>query len=448
MNEGPSLLTVNDFIGVPIVLIFFFLLIKWLAPKYIQNKKLLQLFYIGLFARFIGIIFSVLFHMYIERQGDTHAYFYYGTIISKYFSNNGPLQFFNLLNSDYPDLPFVIKSQLPTTTFFSDTFSGNKLIILITALASYFTFDSYLAIYIIFTLWSYFGVWLIFSKLTQFFPLLRDYLFLFIICWPSLLFFGSGVLKDPLCLGAIGVLFYIAFDKVGSVFDLFKKTCWVFIAVTILYLIKPYLFVSFLFAFTITKFYSAINSNSLRFYRKTIYLLMATVLCGGILFIVLRWESIISSKGMQELYVYILRTSQGQLALGNTKYDLGKLEMNPTGILKYLLMSLNVGLFRPYIFEISKPQLLLSGSESLIMLLLAIYTIWKVRFKVFLNVINNSPMLLFSLLFTMIVAIEIGAISFNFGTLVRYKIPIVPFFFAFFLVVLSKGKSSVSRSKK
>ncbi|MEO6231574.1 MAG: hypothetical protein ABJB11_08735 [Ferruginibacter sp.] len=441
MNEGPSLLSINDLIGAPVTLVVLFLLIKWFATKLILDKQLFRLFFLGLFVKTVVIILNLFFHMYVERAGDTHAYFYYGTFISRYFSQVSFEEIIKLMFGDYNELAFSLKAKLPATTFFSATFAGNKVVILVTAILSYFTFDSYVAISIIFSMWAYIGTWLIFYKLVQLYPQLVLHLFLFVVCWPPSMFFGSGVLKDPLCVGALGVMFYIAFSKMVTWMGVLKNILIFSMLGIFVYLIKPYILLSFLFAYTIAMLFSGINLISIKRYRKMFYAGIVIFVFAMILLITVQWESIVYSKSMQEIFSHILITSQAQLLVGNTKYDLGKLEFNPTGVLFYLVKSFNVALFRPFIFEVRNAQLFLSFIESSIMLLLTAYTVFRVGIGRFFSAIGNSFLLMFSFLFVIVLAIQIGAISFNYGTLIRYKIPLTPFFFAFCFIQLSMQKA-------
>lgn len=445
MNDEVHLLTFNDFLGVPVVLIFFFLLIKWLAPKYIPGF-FLKLFYFGLFLRIFGIIGSLLFYVYVEKAGDTHAYFSYGNTIASYAANNGVDEFVRLIFSNYHDLPLQLKAQLPLRAFFAATFEGNKLIIMITSIISFFTFGSYLAMSIVFTLFGYFGVWLIFYRLSLLYPKLYLYFFFLILCWPTLVFFGAGILKEALCLGALGILFYIAFDNRSSktkLAVLAKKSIIIVCAGAGLFYIKPYLFVSFAIGFFFARVSGAINIITDKKYRGFIYSSFLLFILSFIGFIFMRWNYFISSPPMLKLYTFILSSTKAQLVLGNSKYDLGELEMTQLGVSTYLIKALNVSLFRPYITEMIKPQLFISGIESLLMLVLAVYTLFKVGVYRFFASIKNTPLLVFSFFFVVFVGVQIGAISFNFGALIRYKIPLLPFYFSFFVIMLHKNRRNL-----
>ena len=436
MNEDISLLTFEDLKGVPVILVLLFLLIKWLAPICIRGEKNLRLFYIGLLLKAIGVILSLLFYTYIEPHGDTHSYFKYGKVISKYISGNRINDYFRLCTTSFDDLPFDLKAQLPLGPFFPKTLEGNKLTILLCGSACYLFFNSYVGVSILFSFFGYLGIWLIFYRLMRLYPSLYFYFFLFIVCWPSIIFFGAGMLKEPLCIGSIGILFYVTFSKDADVLLRLRNIMLAVFSALILLFVKPYLFYSFAIAYLLYRLIYAITGLSSPLVRRGIYLLVFSMLAGSVLYFLLFWEKFMHSRVMEDLYTFILRTTTAQLTLGSSKYDLGKLEMTPGGIFSYLAASLNVSLFRPFVYEINKPQLLVSGLESLVMLLLLLLTLYKVGITNIGRSLKNNPFLVFLMIYFGLVGIQIGAISFNYGALVRYKMPLLPFYFSFFIILL------------
>ncbi|MFT6828639.1 MAG: hypothetical protein ACI9GZ_003758, partial [Bacteroidia bacterium] len=61
-------------------------------------------------------------------------------------------------------------------------------------------------------------------------------------------------------------------------------------------------------------------------------------------------------------------------------------------------------------------------------------------YKKRLLVVFDDPFLVFCLIFSILFAFAVGVSTANFGTLMRYKIPMMPFF----LILLLKG-GSISR---
>ena len=114
--------------------------------------------------------------------------------------------------------------------------------------------------------------------------------------------------------------------------------------------------------------------------------------------------------------------------------------------LKLIPLSINVTLFRPYLFEVRNPVMLLASLESTLFLLASLYVIFKVGLVRSVRLISNDPFLIFCLVFTSGFALAVGFSTYNFGALARYKIPILPFYAS--MLYLLYAKSKITRSSK
>ena len=105
-------------------------------------------------------------------------------------------------------------------------------------------------------------------------------------------------------------------------------------------------------------------------------------------------------------------------------------------MLRLAPQAINVSLFRPYLWEVRNPLMLLSAMESLALLFFTLFALYKCRFNLFRTI--SEPTILFCVLFSVSFAFAVGVSTFNFGTLTRYKIPLLPFyFFAVILMIYS-----------
>jgi hypothetical protein len=86
-------------------------------------------------------------------------------------------------------------------------------------------------------------------------------------------------------------------------------------------------------------------------------------------------------------------------------------------------------LFRPFIWESRKIFILFSAFESLLLLLCTVYVIIKLKFWGFFREIFANPFVLTSFLIAIFFALIIGFTTYNFGTMARYKIVLMPFYF-------------------
>ena len=121
-----------------------------------------------------------------------------------------------------------------------------------------------------------------------------------------------------------------------------------------------------------------------------------------------------------------------------SRYSLGELDGTFSGMILKAPGAINVTLFRPYFWEVSNPLMLLTAIESLLLTVFVIYVLLVKRSQLF-GALKN-PDVIFLLTFSVVVAFAIGITSYNFGTLSRYRIPILPFFVVGFIILLNYSK--------
>ena len=84
-----------------------------------------------------------------------------------------------------------------------------------------------------------------------------------------------------------------------------------------------------------------------------------------------------------------------------------------------------------------------AGIENLILLALFVWALVKTRVLGFFPYIFSNPLLILGFIFTLLLAFSIGLTSANFGALVRYKVPLVPFFTAILLLAIQSRNKEV-----
>jgi hypothetical protein len=127
-----------------------------------------------------------------------------------------------------------------------------------------------------------------------------------------------------------------------------------------------------------------------------------------------------------KITAYDIRYGWGARGGEGSGYTLGELDGSWQSMIALAPQAINISLFRPYLWEVINPLMLLSAIEALIFLFLTLYTIWRVRWNVFSYL--QRPDILFCLVFAVIFAFAVGVSTFNFGTLSRYKIPMMPYY--------------------
>ena len=114
-------------------------------------------------------------------------------------------------------------------------------------------------------------------------------------------------------------------------------------------------------------------------------------------------------------------------------YTLGELDGTFNSLLSLAPQAINVTLFRPYLWEVKNPLMLISSIESTILMGLFIF-LGMTSGRYFFYAARD-PIYTFCLIFSIIFAFGVGVSTFNFGTLSRYKIPLLPFFLVALIIV-------------
>jgi hypothetical protein len=108
-------------------------------------------------------------------------------------------------------------------------------------------------------------------------------------------------------------------------------------------------------------------------------------------------------------------------------YSLGELDGSFTSLAKVAPAGLIVTYFRPFIWEVKNPLMLLSSLEGMAIFLFVLFLFYKRKLKSIVKCISSNPAMLFCLAFSISYAIAVGVSTYNFGTLSRYKVPCIPF---------------------
>jgi hypothetical protein len=134
---------------------------------------------------------------------------------------------------------------------------------------------------------------------------------------------------------------------------------------------------------------------------------------------------------------YDIRYQTGRNA--GSGYELGELDGTFGSMLALSPQAINVSLFRPYLWEVRNPLMLLSALESLFFLIFVLYILTAKNVLMFKG-FNNADVT-FCTLFSLSFAFAVGVSTFNFGSLVRYKIPMLPFFLVMLVLIQYHSKS-------
>jgi hypothetical protein len=375
---------------------------------------------------FCAIALGFLYQFYYGG-GDTFNYHTHGSrhVWNAFMEN--PEAGFKLLFSDNKSQTGIYKysSHIP---FFRD--KSAYMVVRVAAIFDLFTFSSYTATAICFAVLSFTGSWLIFLTFYRDYPHLYKTIALASLFIPSVAFWGSGVLKDTLTLAAVGVAtFYVRQVFIRHRINILQVVL-IFLAFYLIFHIKKYVILCLLPAIFLW-----VYASMLKKFRSVVLKLLIlpfvigfALVCGYIATEQLARDDpryALSQLGnTAKITAYDIAFQTGRDA-GST-YSLGELDGSFSSMLKLAPQAVNVSLFRPYLWEVKNPLQLLGGLESFLLFIFTIYLLY--RSWGFLGRAIINPDVMFCLVFSITFAFAVGVSTFNFGTLSRYKIPLMPFF--------------------
>jgi hypothetical protein len=101
-------------------------------------------------------------------------------------------------------------------------------------------------------------------------------------------------------------------------------------------------------------------------------------------------------------------------------------------------------LFRPFVFEVRNPQMAISAVEATVLTILFIRAVVVQTWAGLKRQLAGSPLLVFSLVFTIVFGAAVGIATTNLGTLSRYRVPLLPFFAMMLLTLTARDPRRVS----
>ncbi len=429
-----------------IVTPFFLILIYFLAYRFrrkIEDADQKVFFIPALTVKITGAIMLGLIYQFYYGGGDTFNFMKLGTVHVYDAFYNAPSKFFGLLLSDGQNAAklYPYSSRI---YHFSDP--SSFLIIKLASIAGIFSLHTYSVMAISFALFSFSGSWAVYRTVCRIypFPSFKKKAAWAIFFIPSVFFWGSGLLKDSITFGAVGWLFYaFAYLLIFRQRQLSSFFILVF-SILLIKTIKIYILMCLMPALIIWLFFHfdyRIKSSLVKLFSKPVLAILAILFS----YFAAHYISMDSNRYSFENLSGTAKTTYDYLTYmskieGGSYYSLGEIDGSPQSFISKAPAAINVTLFRPYLWESGNPIMLLSAIESLSFLLFTILVFYKTGFSKSIQIIQKDPFLIFALTFSLAFSFAVGISTANFGTLVRYKIPILPFYLLFLALLYEKGQ--------
>ena len=212
-----------DFILLPVYILILYFFFRSKRRKY--TDPLLQKYHRqGFWIKITASVLFILYYSYLT-VGDT-------TVLYHCEGNN----LYHLILKDPSNLKYIFKPgkefdlSLVKNPFNRGYFrdESNYMVIRLDAIFSFFSFGTFAVINLFFAALAFSGLWKLYLFFYEQHPKLHRQFAISILYFPTLAFWSAGLLKDSLCIAALGWLTYGLYNLLFKKRALFKNVLIIF----------------------------------------------------------------------------------------------------------------------------------------------------------------------------------------------------------------------------
>lgn len=435
----------RDFLLLPIYLaIIYAFYYSKRDSKYPMRHPLRKYYIPALTVRLAGALgLGLIYQYYYGYGGDTGNYFYNSKLIAAYFTTDFGV-FIDLVFK-----PIIATLEVRRSIPWNDDIfaynEANYFPIRILAVMQLFTFGTYLNTALFFAVLAFSGTWRAYLAFVNMYPALYKELAIAVLFMPSVFFWGSGIMKDTISMTGLCWLFYSSYDLFILGNNKVKNSCIILLSLFAIIMVKAYIAMAFLPGLLIWIFFtyrSRIRSEALRVISLP-FLIVIIAIGSYFSYSRIAEQDVRFSADRIQTQAVVVSTNIVDAGSG---IDIGVTAGMGLGqLIGIAPLAIITALFRPFLFEVGNPLMLFSAIEGTYMLYLFGLVIFKTGMMKSFRIVVGTPLLLFLLIFTLVFAFAVGFSTSNFGTLVRYKIPFVPFFMGALFIIVYIGKRETGK---
>ncbi len=418
-------------IFVAVINIAFLLFISYRLWKADTDIGTRRFFWPALFAKVLAGIALGLVYTYYYTTGDTFLYFDDG----KKLADLARSDFFLYLRFLWlGDDSFVIWSDLNALQ------SRALYMVKLTSFVNLITLDNYWIISGYFSFFSFVCTWLLVKTITRSFPAAKYPALFGFLFLPSVVFWTSGLIKESAALGALFFLTSIVLDVWTG--QLSPRWKWIVapLALWLLWNLKYY----YLAVFAPVAF-AALAFRFLSAYVKLTSVVYKVLLWGLAFVLPLMVISSIHPNFYPHRIMEVIVSSNDQFLSLSAPEDLigyNSLDASVGGIIRNSPWALFSGLFRPLPWEAHTAFQWVIAIENLILIVLFCASMRNIS-----NGMRSPQRLLIwsTVVYVSMLCVFLALSTPNFGTLSRYRVSFLPFFFLLITIEnpLLKGLSGL-----
>jgi len=436
--------------------VFIFLIIAFItAASYIQRKRIIaepefRFYSLGLIAKMFGGIAFACIYVFYYKQGDTTSFYECSMAFSRLLMHDLSDFFTVYTGPGTAEMKsyFTIDTGEPMMYMFEEasTRFTMKLLVPFMVLSG----NSYFITTLLVAIFTYGALWQLFRMFVSYFPGYSKHIAIAILFMPSVLFWGSGILKDSFTLAATCYLMVFTYRIISKKGSILLNIIGLLFFTWVVLSIKAYVLLILIPCTLVWFFYARIRRIRNTLIRvATIPFIYLIVLLSSYLFFSrfgASFGKFSFDKALQT--AVITQNDLKQDYYQGNSFDIGSWEPTPIGALSKFPQATIAGLFRPFVFESKNAVMIISGLENLFILGITLYVLIRIRWRFLVEIINRSPIILYSLVFSILFAFMIGLTTSNFGAMVRFKIPLIPLYMSSMMVFYSSMREATLGKKR
>lgn len=421
-----------DFVWVPIFLFLVHYFAKRVPRDHIDTNPAYKYYRAGFLTKIYGSLTFALIYVFYYEGGDTTAYWIDAGRLASLITTE-PKCYFDILfgnTSMHNFYCFDLRTNSPIH-YLRDpqAYSVTRF----TSIFYFLSVDSLLGCTILVSWISFGGVWRLYLVFCEEYPGLTKELAIAFLFIPSVIFWGSGIMKDTFTFTAACWMTASVHGLLLKRRDVVRNTLYVIFAIYVMVSMKPYVFVALLpgcLIWVVFNRIQEIQNQAIRAMSAPIIIMVGFVGAAGIFS---QATSNLGDYGSVDTILDRAVATQEDLkreAYEGNSFDIGTIDPSLAGIGSKAPVAIFAGLFRPTLLDVKNPLMLISAVENTLLMIFLLYMVFKVGPFGFVRYIFSRPMILFSFTFAIFFSFAVGLTTSNFGSLVRYKIPALPFFLA------------------
>ena len=432
-----------EFILYPVYIALFYFLFSTRRKNY--NDPVLEYYHKqGFWIKALAVLPFTLFNT-ILSPGDSFGLFYTeGTnLYHLILKDASHIKWLFLSGPEFDQT--LLKNPLNQGYFRSE---NNFMVTRIVAMVSFFSFGKYLITNLFFSMIAFSGVWRLYRFFYEQYPHLHKQLAIAILYLPTFVFWSSGILKDPICISALGWITYALYEAFYKKKDIIKNIIILFVFGYLLAVLKIYILISyvpFFFLYLILKNVNLVKNRLLKWILGPV-LIIGSVIAGQQVMNKFKNElGTFSADGITDQIGKQRGTfrDETQEGGGASSFSLGvEFDGSVTSLIKIAPAAIIATFYRPFIWESRKISTLLSSLESMMIMFFTLLVLYRAGPRKIFQSIRKDPVILYCILFALLFGLFVGATTPNFGSLVRYKIPCMPFYVIALYLIHDKIKKT------